>query len=233
LSLAPEGSPVTDLKNSRFLIKFRDAAAPTALRIAASFGITRSAVTFASEPLFQSVGVARGRSVAAAGGVWRLATASTKLDGDAWDHCHAILAQNDSIALVEPDLEQQWVHGAPTAAKRNFGVRSGGAHPQDIGDGYAGDRNDNYWFRNSNHSQFDAALTETGGSGHGVRIAHLDTGYDPGNKSVPKNLRADLARNFVDSDRPKMPPTDRRAFSTISVTAAERSASWPARQFRD
>jgi hypothetical protein len=29
------------------------------------------------------------------------------------------------------------------------------------------------------------------------------------------------------------PPTGRRAFSTISVTAAERSAFWPVRQFRD
>jgi hypothetical protein len=35
-----------------------------------------------------------------------------------------------------------------------------------------------------------------------VRIAHLDTGYDPDHKSVPKNVRCDLARNFVDADRP-------------------------------
>jgi hypothetical protein len=62
-------------------------------------------VAFVSEPLFQSVGVRRGRGVAAGGGVWRLATASAKLDdGDAWDHCHAILAQSDRITLVEPDL---------------------------------------------------------------------------------------------------------------------------------
>ena len=161
-------------------------------------------VAFASEPLFQSVGVRRGRGVAASGGVWRLATASAKLDdGDAWDHCHAILAQNDGVMLVEPDLEQQWTYGAPAAANRNLGMRSGGPQPQDIGDGYAGDKNDNYWFRNSKHGQFDAALMATGGSGQGVRIAHLDTGYDPKHKSVPKNLRADLARNFVDADRPK------------------------------
>ena len=194
---------MTASETSRFLIKFRDATAPSTLRFSARLGMEGTAVAFASEPLFQSVGVRRGRGVAA-GGVWRLATASGKLDDrDAWDHCHAILAQNDGVMLVEPDLEQQWTNGERAGANRNLGMRSGGPQPQDIGDGYAGDKNDNYWFRNSKHGQFDAALTATGGSGHGVRIAHLDTGYDPDHKSVPRYLRADLARNFVDADRPK------------------------------
>jgi subtilisin family serine protease len=173
------------------------------MRISARLGMAATAVSFASEPLFQSIGVTRGRGVAAGGGVWRLATASAKLeDGNAWDHCHDILAQNDGVMLVEPDLEQQWTYGARAAADRYLGMRSGEPQPQDIGDGYAGDKNDNYWFRNSKHGQFDAAVTATGASGQGVRIAHLDTGYDPSHKSVPKNLRADLARNFVDADIP-------------------------------
>jgi hypothetical protein len=61
---------------------------------------------------------------------------------------------------------------------------------------------DNYWFRNNSHNQIDAALAETSG-GARVRIAHLDTGYDPNHKSLPKNFRKDLARNFVDADKPK------------------------------
>jgi subtilisin family serine protease len=158
-------------------------------------------VAFDSEPLFQSVGVRCGRGVAVSGGKWRLATASAALDGDAWDHCHAILAQNDSVMLVEPDLEQQWTFGARAEANRNLGLRSGAPQPQDIGDGYAGDKNNDYWFRDSKHGQFDA-LTAAGASGQGVRIAHLDTGYDPGHKSVPRYLRTDLARNFVDADKP-------------------------------
>ena len=36
-------------------------------------------------------------------------------------------------------------------------------------------------------------------AGQEFRIAHLDTGYDPDHKSLPKNLRRDLARNFVDA----------------------------------
>jgi subtilisin family serine protease len=193
---------MTASEPSRFLIKLRDGATPSALGISARFGMAGTTVAFASEPLFQSVGVTRGRGVAAGSGVWRLATASAKLDGDAWDHCHAILAQNDRVMLAEPDLEQQWTTDVRAAANRNLGMRSGGPQPQDIGDGYAGDKNDNYWFRNSKHGQFDAALTASGGSGQGVRIAHLDTGYDPNHKSIPKHLRADLARNFVDADRP-------------------------------
>jgi subtilisin family serine protease len=195
---------VTASETSRFLVKFRDATVPSALRISARSGMAATKVAFVSEPLFQSVGVRRGRGVAAGGGVWRLATASAKLDdGDAWDHCHAILAQSDRITLVEPDLQQQWTYGERAARNLSLGMRSGGPQPQDIGDGYAGDKNDNYWFRNSKHGQFDAALMATGGSSLGVRIAHLDTGYDPGHKSVPRYFRADLARNFVDADRPK------------------------------
>ena len=100
---------------------------------------------------------------------------------------------------------------------RQFGIRTGGSRPQDIGDGYAGDKRNNYWFRNAGHGQFDAALTASSG-GAGVRIAHLDTGYDPDHKSVPKNLRRDLARNFVDADRPN-DATDRSedaAFNNFS-----------------
>jgi subtilisin family serine protease len=194
---------MTTSETNRFLIKLRDAAAPAAFRISARLGIVGIEAAFTSEPLFQSIGVVRGQGVAASGGVWRFATASVKLDdAEAWDHCHAILAQNDGVALAEPDLEQQWVYAERKPATRGFAMRSGPSQPQDIGDGYAGDKNDNYWFRNSNHGQFDAALAATGGSGERVRIAHLDTGYDPGHKSVPKFLRSDLARNFVDADRP-------------------------------
>jgi len=194
---------MTASETSRFLMKLRDGAARRAPRISARLGMAGTEVTFASEPLFQSVGVRRDRGIAG-GGVWRLATSSAKLDDrDAWDHCHDIIAQNDSVTLVEPDLEQQWTYGERAGANRNLAMRSGGPQPQDIGNGYAGDKNDNYWFRNGGHGQFEAALTATGGFGQGVRIAHLDTGYDPDHKSLPRYLRADLARNFVDADRAK------------------------------
>ncbi len=196
---------MTTSGTSRFLIKFRDGAAPTpaAFRFSVRLGMTGAPVAFDSEPLFQSVGVRGGRVAAAGGGLWRLAKASAKLDdADAWTQCHAILEQNADAALVEPDLTQQWIFGDPAAVGRRLALRSGAPHPQDIGDGYAGDRDDNYWFRDTKHGQFDAALEETSG-GAGVRIAHLDTGYDPDHRSVPRRLRVDLGRNFVDGDKPK------------------------------
>ena len=155
---------MTISETSRFLVKFREPTARSAIRISARLGMSATAVSFASEPLFQSIGVTRGRGVAAGGGVWRLAAAPAKLeDGNPWDRCHAILAQNDSVMLVEPDLEQQWSYGERAAADHNSRMRSGGPLPQDIGDGYAGDKSDDYWFRNSKHGQFDAAITATGG----------------------------------------------------------------------
>lgn len=189
------------ISGGRFLIKLRDPTAPAAFRISARISVARADVVLVSEPLFQSVGVRAVRGIRAGGGAWRLARAHVELDdAEAWAACHQIGAQHNEVEVVEPDLEQQWV----VAASRQepvFGVRTGGPRPQDIGDGYAGVPRDNYWFRNNSHSQLDAALADSAG-GAGVRIAHLDTGYDPAHKSVPKRLRADLSRNFVDSDRP-------------------------------
>ena len=50
-------------ETSRFLIKLRDSAAPSAPRISARLGMAGTEVTFASEPLFQSVGVRRDRGI--------------------------------------------------------------------------------------------------------------------------------------------------------------------------
>jgi subtilisin family serine protease len=187
---------------NRFLVKFRDPSAAEPSRISAPLGVSGPAVTFASEPLFRSIGVARAPGFAASGGVWRLATASTQLDeAEAWDHCHDILAANPRAVAVEPDFVQRWPVVAPPDTGQKLGARVGGPHPQDIGDGYAGVADDNYWFRNNTHNQMDSAFAQTKG-GAGVRIAHLDTGYDPTHKSVPKHLRADLAHNCVDPDKP-------------------------------
>jgi subtilisin family serine protease len=35
-----------------------------------------------------------------------------------------------------------------------------------------------------------------------VRVAHLDTGYDPHHATRPLHLAANLQKNFVDPDRP-------------------------------
>jgi subtilisin family serine protease len=201
---------------NRFLVKFRDPSAAASPRISVRLGVSGPAVAFASEPLFRSIGVARARGLAATGGLWRVATASARLDdAQAWDHCHDILAADSSVVAVEPDLVQRWPV-SPNDPGQKFGARAGGPHPQDIGGGYAGVADDNYWFRDGTHNQMDSAFVQTSG-GAGVRIAHLDTGYDPSHKTVPKHLRADLAHNFVDADKPN-DATDRSegAFNNFS-----------------
>ena len=190
-------------ERTRFLVKFRDRPESASLRFSAHLGMSGPTVTFTSEPLFHSIGVTGAQGLVASGGVWRLATASAQLDdAEAWDHCHDILAANPDAVVVEPDLVQQWPVVVLPDMGQKFAAGPGGARPQDIGGGYAGVADDNYWFRNNSHNQIDSALAETSG-GARVRIAHLDTGYDPNHKSLPKNFRKDLARNFVDADKPK------------------------------
>jgi len=190
-------------ETTRFLVKFRDRVDSASSRFSAHLGVSGPAVTFTSEPLFSSIGVTSAQGLTTSGSVWRLATASAQLDAaEAWDHCHDILAANPNAVVVEPDLIQQWPVVAPSDTGQKFGAAAGGPHPQDIGNGYAGVADDNYWFRNNSHNQMDSALAQTSG-GAGARIAHLDTGYDPNHKTLPKHLRKDdLARNFVDPDYP-------------------------------
>jgi subtilisin family serine protease len=190
-------------ETTRFLVKFRDRPKSASLCFSAHLGMSGPTVTFTSEPLFHSIGVTGAQGLVASDGVWRLATASAQLDAaEAWDHCHDILAANPDAVVVEPDLVQQWPVVVPSDMGQKFAAGPGGARPQDIGGGYAGVADDNYWFRNNSHNQIDTALAATSG-GARVRIAHLDTGYDPNHKSLPKNFRKDLARNFVDADQPK------------------------------
>ena len=187
---------------SRFLVKFREPTARGALRISARLGMAATAVSFACEPLFQSIGVTRGRGVAAGGGVWRLATASAKLeDGNAWDHCHDILAQNDGVMLVEPDFEQAVDLRRARRCRPQFQECGLELQPQDIGDGYAGDET----------TIIGSAIASTANSTrrqrrpvHQVRASASRISTQATNPSTigPQDLRADLARNFVDADVP-------------------------------
>ncbi|WP_413992725.1 S8 family serine peptidase [Labrys okinawensis] len=195
----------------RFLVKIRGAAAPGTLTITGSGpGFAAENVTLASEPLFKSIEpgtspAGSGLAPAATDGVWHLVTATGGLDtANPWEACHALVAQNPEVTFAEPDLEQQWQTGDTRQASGAMALRTGAPEPQDIGNGYAGDPNDNFWFRKTAHGQFDDALNKAADPGEGkrVRVAHLDTGFDPNHLSVPRFLRADLQRNFVDAAKP-------------------------------
>ncbi len=186
----------------RILVK----AAPGLPAAQLTFGA--AAVNFTATPLFKSIGTQPGLG-AAAGDVWHILTPPPGFaEANAWDICHALMQQGFGIAgarapqFAEPDLEQQWITGPDTELGLTLTQSCDHADPQR--DDYPSIPGAPYWFRNAQHSQFDAATAAIGGPNVAskVRIAHFDTGYDPNHHTRPKRLRADLARNFVDDDRP-------------------------------
>jgi len=110
-------------------------------------------------------------------------------------------AKGQEIEFVEPDLIQRWPT-APSGTRAPFALRTGDPHEQD-GTNFPSLK-DNYWFRDDTHGQFNAISSKLDdpGSGKRIRIAHLDTGYDPKHHSVPKFLSTSEERNFVEKDRP-------------------------------
>ena len=112
-----------------------------------------------------------------------------------WDLAHAM--RSDGLGLVsdvefaEPDLPQSWDY-----TKKS---RTG---PADAQDPAFPTLPDNDWYRDATHGGFRDALVALGTPKRIVRVAHLDTGYDPDHRAMPANINTGLARNFVDKDRP-------------------------------
>ena len=144
-------------------------------------------------------------AAAAAAPRWMQATATTAEDGvNPWDLCHRLVTEAGglgaagAVSFAEPDLEQQWLDRRQGALAFGGGNRCEVEQPQDA-DAYAvGPRK--FWHLDDNYSGLRAARS-TVQRGQ-VRIAHLDTGYDPKHETLPKHLRTDLQKNFVDGDRP-------------------------------
>jgi Subtilase family len=186
----------------RLLVKANRAAAT------GRFALGGAAVDLALTPLMPSIDRSTATAMAAAP-VWHVAEAQTRLNP--WDACHALLDQGLGVAggnvvLAEPDLEQRWQWASPN--RQAFGIAGGCDPTPPNGDVYA-IGNTNLWFADESHSQLEAmrarvvAPNPTTSPRDVVRIAHLDTGYDPGHAAKPRFLNTALARNFVDDDRPK------------------------------
>lgn len=175
-----------------------------------SFRMGASPVRLKVEPLFENIrpeGAAAREGFAAAGGggpEWQKLTLEQGDDRSLWDMCHALAgeggrmgAAGGGVEFAEPDLEHRWPYPAPPP-------QMGAAPPACPTEPVPQRRNfphidrNNLWFRDGDHSGFG----ETRQTGEGVRIAHIDTGYDPTHRYLPKNLRLDLQRNFVDRDHP-------------------------------
>jgi hypothetical protein len=141
---------------------------------------------------------------------WHIIEPTTAIDaGNPWDFCHQLVSQGLGIAddpppqFAEPDFAQQWVSKAPEDALLALTTVCQVTEQKTGPEGYPGNP-DKFWYQDNAHSQLGQALASfpVPASGDCLRVAHLDTGYDPSHQTLPVNLELALQRNFVDSGRP-------------------------------
>ena len=181
--------------------------APAAATVQMSFN--GFAVPFRARPL-QRVPARRGVTAPA---VWH---SVTPLPGAAlaeaadrtnpWDLCHELArsgfgaAGGPAVEFAEPNLQQQWLVGRPGTVVAELGLSNTEPDPQNANYPTSPD---NFWYKDKQHGQWNSALADVGdpGDGRRVRVAHLDTGYDPHHATKPLHLLTALQRNYVDRDR--------------------------------
>ncbi|WP_149243065.1 S8/S53 family peptidase [Dyadobacter sp. 32] len=123
-----------------------------------------------------------------------------------WDAAHALVKSRAEIGFAEPLMDYTEDIGLPDshAAYIVSNERGGIEFPEPIFDpDWAGPEPPAIWHLGEGFSGLTAAcerVTEVNPDVV-IRVAHLDTGYDP-NHSVTPNIRIDLQRNFVEEDRP-------------------------------
>ncbi len=192
-------------KPLRLMVKLAGGA-PERFRL----GLGKASLSLRTEPLFQNIPAekAGGLGVAGGGG-WQVATVDGDLaiagDLNGWDLCHKAMADGigvagTSVSFAEPDFEQRWPTGdRKTEVTRSLGLTET-ADPPDPS--LPHDKDDVYWFRDKDHSQLESARRDVGNpaAADRVRIAHFDTGYDPGHSTLPRHLDKRLQANFVEGN---------------------------------
>lgn len=191
---------------TRLLVKA--AQLPTKARLR----IDKHTVALTAEPLFHSIGATeQGESKPA---LWQMVTMTSQASvANPWEICHGLvngqirIPGNIEILFAEPDLEQSW--------EWSRSGRHGSAAPQN--DDYPTDP-DPLWHLDRKHSELsDARAMEPKPGMQVVRIAHLDTGYDPGHLTCPVRLNRTLQRNFVDDGQDENDAVDRRDLAPSSA----------------
>ncbi len=158
------------------------------------------------KPLFASIRPASKGLGVGQQSQWQIMSASESgAEANAWDLCHHVVGEGFGVAglpraeLAEPDLEQQWITATPIqhalAAQSPCDEPAAPDARLPVGQGF-------FWFRDPDHSQLEAARIAAATPDDRVRIAHLDTGYDPTHSTKPIHLRVDLQKNFVEDDLP-------------------------------
>jgi hypothetical protein len=174
-----------------------------------ALGEGRGAPRVTAEPLFASIGQGESGLAAAEAEQWHLVAAEEPDDRSPWDLCHRMLSEGlgfagaPAVAFAEPDLVQQFMtgDGQGDARKAAAGCPASG-DPQDprFPRVEAGGADVPLWFARPEFSQFAGIPPDPGP--RPVRVAHIDTGYDPRHQTLPAGLRTDLQRSFIQGEKP-------------------------------
>ncbi len=121
-----------------------------------------------------------------------------------WDLCHDLLTDGlgfdgaPSVEFAEPDIVQRWVAEPPHQTVRRLAAGCAAPEAQDPRFPQVAQGDDRWprWHEQTNFSQF--ASIPNRDRRMDVRVAHVDTGYDPDHSTLPKFLETHLARSFVD-----------------------------------
>jgi hypothetical protein len=175
-----------------------------------ALGSGRSALRGEAEPLLTSIGAGE-LGAAPDAEAWQLLRFAADDAPSPWDLCHAIMRGGEGFPAVpgasfaEPDLEQRWPFGDPLveALRLAEGCPATGApqNPSFPRGPQSGPHA--MWHATPDHGQFGqiAGIFDQERAPR-VRIAQLDTGFDPHHQTLPARLRHDLQRNFVRGERP-------------------------------
>lgn len=115
-----------------------------------------------------------------------------------WDLCHDAVSATDlalgpgSVAFAEPNLVQHWRYDNRAGIVAALTAGCAEQPPKES----LPTGSDRLWYRDEVHANFTGAP-----DGSGARIAHLDTGYDPEHKTLPRNLDTAHGWNFVENER--------------------------------
>lgn len=127
-----------------------------------------------------------------------------------WDAAHAMLAPGSAfgaaggaqVEFVEPDVEQAWFTDDPGQTQA-LSTAACVFHPQDATNRKGTSSAGNDWHLQNQYSQLGTARSRVApDKQRAIKIAHLDTGYDPKHASLPLNLDTENQRNFRDPQYP-------------------------------
>jgi hypothetical protein len=146
---------------------------------------------------------------AGVGRTTRVATLSTGSSLHPWDQAHRALADPRSVGLeavaapayAEPDFVQTFPHQGPDDTGLESFAAAVPCRPVGLNPNWPPSAVQFAWHLADEFSGLRAARNRVGEpGGRRVRIAILDTGYDPNHITLPRHLMTELQRNFVDGD---------------------------------